>query len=306
MLPLPPLRDPAGEFKSDGYVYSNTSEAGLRMLARRFRHIRNLYSSYGQATGLTQLFNKQQVRASCVGRAWACCSLPACSARDSRPDVRSVESRRCSCGLQISHLEQILQQTNAFTNNWLQLAVDALVASAKAGHRNVLVSNGSLIPTLAKLMLYGLSPCFAVDCIYSSKDKPKSQIFEQIMRRFGVAHHYCVVGDGEEEQKAAAGLNAMSTQARSMQLAAHQQAVATAAAGGAAAPPPPPLAPGALADGSMATFFHVQRPEDLQTVAAYIGRTVAAGTGVGAGAGSGSSSAAGGGGAGAAGAPRKS
>ena len=43
-----------------------------------------------------------------------------------------------------------------------------LAAVEAAGHRNVLVSSGSLIPTLAKLMLYGLAPFFAVDAVYSS------------------------------------------------------------------------------------------------------------------------------------------
>ena len=110
---------------------------------------------------------------------------------------------------QIRDLEQLLQATNQFTNNWLQYAQQALMAATAAGHVNVLVSSGQLIPTLAKLMLYGLSPFFSVDCIYNSAHKFKPYCFEEVAKRFAPigAVRYVAIGDGDEERLAADGLN---------------------------------------------------------------------------------------------------
>jgi EYA(Eyes Absent) family protein len=69
---------------------------------------------------------------------------------------------------------------------------------------NVLVTNGELLPTVAKLLLFGLAKHFHPACIYSSRDAGKLTCFREVVKRFGAAADMVAVGDGAEEAAAAA------------------------------------------------------------------------------------------------------
>lgn len=96
---------------------------------------------------------------------------------------------------------------------------------------NVLVTTTNLIPALAKLLLYGLGPHFAVENVYSAAGgggslstaaggksggttaataaataaagSSKESCFDRVVQRFGRKCTYVVIGDGAEEERAA-------------------------------------------------------------------------------------------------------
>ncbi|GLI65323.1 hypothetical protein VaNZ11_008866 [Volvox africanus] len=70
--------------------------------------------------------------------------------------------------------------------------------------RHVLVSAGHLVATLGKLVLWGLDKYFDIRDIYSASGRPKLEIFRSLRSRFGPTAAYAAVGDGLEEERAAA------------------------------------------------------------------------------------------------------
>lgn len=93
---------------------------------------------------------------------------------------------------------------------------------------NVLVTTTHLIPALAKLLLYGLGPHFAVENVYSAAGgvgsstsksgsgtaaataaaqavagSSKESCFDRVVQRYGRKCTYVVIGDGAEEERAA-------------------------------------------------------------------------------------------------------
>ncbi|GIL55655.1 hypothetical protein Vafri_11200 [Volvox africanus] len=70
--------------------------------------------------------------------------------------------------------------------------------------RHVLVSAGHLVATLGKLVLWGLDEYFDIRDIYSASGRPKLEIFRSLRTRFGPTAAYAAVGDGLEEERAAA------------------------------------------------------------------------------------------------------
>lgn len=103
---------------------------------------------------------------------------------------------------------------------------------------NVLVTTTHLIPALAKILLYGLGPHFAVENIYSAAGSggggastggnkltggggggggaasasaaataaagsSKESCFDRVVQRYGRKCTYVVIGDGAEEERAA-------------------------------------------------------------------------------------------------------
>lgn len=73
---------------------------------------------------------------------------------------------------------------------------------------NVLVTSGSLIPSLVKLLLFRLDDLILHDNVYSSWEVGKLQCFKWIKERFGgPAVRFCVIGDGMEECDAAQRMN---------------------------------------------------------------------------------------------------
>ncbi|KAJ0111585.1 hypothetical protein Patl1_03472 [Pistacia atlantica] len=75
---------------------------------------------------------------------------------------------------------------------------------AKFQHVNVLVTSGSLIPSLAKCLLFRLDNWIAHGDVYSSWEVGKLQCFQWIKERFNNPNvRFCVIGDGWEECEAA-------------------------------------------------------------------------------------------------------
>ncbi|GLC58567.1 hypothetical protein PLESTB_001375300 [Pleodorina starrii] len=70
--------------------------------------------------------------------------------------------------------------------------------------RHVLVSAGHLVATLGKLLLWGLDEHFDIRDVYSASGRPKLEIFRALRLRFGPLAAYAAVGDGKEEERAAA------------------------------------------------------------------------------------------------------
>lgn len=75
---------------------------------------------------------------------------------------------------------------------------------SKVKHINVLVTSGSLIPSLVKCMLFRLDDLIAYKNVYSSWEVSKLKCFEWIKERWGNPNvRFCVIGDGWEECEAA-------------------------------------------------------------------------------------------------------
>ena len=68
---------------------------------------------------------------------------------------------------------------------------------------NVLVSTSELVPTLSKVLLYGLGSIFDIENIYSATKIGRESCFERIHTRFGRKPTYVVIGDGRDEELAA-------------------------------------------------------------------------------------------------------
>ncbi|KAJ3690942.1 hypothetical protein LUZ61_020106 [Rhynchospora tenuis] len=109
--------------------------------------------------------------------------------------------------------------TDNFTDGWLSSAHD-LVRQASgvistgentACNNNsvsLIVTSGSLIPSLAKCLLYKLDDVISHDNIYSSWEVGKLQCFNWIRDRFDSPQtRFCAIGDGMEECNAAQSLN---------------------------------------------------------------------------------------------------
>uniref|UniRef100_A0A7N2N1M6 protein-tyrosine-phosphatase n=1 Tax=Quercus lobata TaxID=97700 RepID=A0A7N2N1M6_QUELO len=71
-------------------------------------------------------------------------------------------------------------------------------------HVNVLVTSGSLIPSLVKCLLFRLDNLITHENVYSSWEEGKIQCFQWIKERFSSSNvRFCVIGDGWEECEAA-------------------------------------------------------------------------------------------------------
>jgi EYA(Eyes Absent) family protein len=73
------------------------------------------------------------------------------------------------------------------------------------GNCNILVTSGTLIPSLVKCLLFRLDPYFHPSNIYSSREVGKLQCFRWIYERFSIVKpvKFCVIGDGIDESEAA-------------------------------------------------------------------------------------------------------
>ncbi len=100
----------------------------------------------------------------------------------------------------------LLRDTDAFSQRWLSTAAAAVADAAAAGCVNVLVTAGCLLPTLAKLLLFGLDHLFPAGVIFSARREGKAACFARIAARFGPGARYLAVGDGAEEAAAARAL----------------------------------------------------------------------------------------------------
>jgi len=104
-------------------------------------------------------------------------------------------------------LKTIYKATDHYTDGWLSMSEKILqLINKRATIINVLVSSGQLIPTLSKLLLYGLAKYFPVDNVYSSRFKDKEWCFKKIIEKFTSSSTIIVIGDGVEEERASKSL----------------------------------------------------------------------------------------------------
>ncbi|XP_051515332.1 eyes absent homolog 4-like isoform X12 [Myxocyprinus asiaticus] len=103
---------------------------------------------------------------------------------------------------------QLRAEVEALTDSWLTTALKSLsIVSSRSNCVNVLVTTTQLIPALAKVLLYSLGSVFPIENIYSATKIGKESCFERIIQRFGRKVVYVVIGDGVEEEQAAAKHN---------------------------------------------------------------------------------------------------
>ncbi|KAK6935007.1 hypothetical protein RJ641_035162 [Dillenia turbinata] len=107
----------------------------------------------------------------------------------------------------------LYEMTDKYTDRWLSSArafleqcSGAIIGSSNSElqHVNVLVTSGSLIPSLVKCLLFRLDDLIELSNVYSSWEAGKFQCFTWIKERFsGQNVRFCVIGDGWEECEAA-------------------------------------------------------------------------------------------------------
>lgn len=127
----------------------------------------------------------------------------------------------------IKSWDNLYEATDGFTDKWLSSA-RACVAECASGNKdpipsvnsttdaisdstssriqniNVIVTSGSLIPSLVKCLLFRLDDLFSYDNVYSSWEVGKYKCFSLIKERFnGPNVQFCAIGDGWEECEAA-------------------------------------------------------------------------------------------------------
>lgn len=119
--------------------------------------------------------------------------------------------------------EELYEMTDVYTDRWFSSARACLEecsfsdkaplasvdrtsnsTSSSSQHVNVLVTNGSLIPSLVKCLLFRLDHLITPGNVYSSWEVGKLQCFQWIKKRFDKSNvRFCVIGDGWEECEAA-------------------------------------------------------------------------------------------------------
>lgn len=120
--------------------------------------------------------------------------------------------------------DDLYELTDAYTDRWLSSARNFLqllsgekkastsglsaesapdFADTKCININVLVTSGSLIPSLVKCLLFRLDHLITHENVYCSSEVGKLQCFSWIKERFGGPEvKFCVIGDGPEECEA--------------------------------------------------------------------------------------------------------
>ncbi|KAG9452950.1 hypothetical protein H6P81_005854 [Aristolochia fimbriata] len=102
-----------------------------------------------------------------------------------------------------------LQETsgrNHMSDQLISPEQHGLISATDTKHQNVniLVTSGSLVPSLVKCLLFRLDDLIEAQNIYSSWEVGKLQCFSWVKERFpGANVQFCVIGDGFEECKAA-------------------------------------------------------------------------------------------------------
>ncbi|XP_062227851.1 eyes absent homolog isoform X3 [Phragmites australis] len=109
--------------------------------------------------------------------------------------------------------DDLYSLTDKYTDGWLSSAhkllgeaigKSAAAPSANSSSINCIVTSGSLIPSLAKCLLYRLDDVVSSENVYSSWEAGKLQCFKWIKERFdGPNIRFCAIGDGPEECSAA-------------------------------------------------------------------------------------------------------
>ncbi|WOL13230.1 hypothetical protein Cni_G21999 [Canna indica] len=167
------------DFKNDG-LSSPYDDPNKRKLAYRHRIIAEKYSQ-----GLHKVLDEHKIKL------WN--------------DLYSLTDSYTDGWLSSAHavLEQTSEKTNLSASD---LSAEVAPASIPTicKNINVLVTSGSLIPSLAKCLLYRLDDVITANNVYSSWEVGKFQCFSWIKERFGGPDvRFCAIGDGIEECEAA-------------------------------------------------------------------------------------------------------
>nr|CAD1831055.1 unnamed protein product [Ananas comosus var. bracteatus] len=178
------------DFENDGFT-SPFDDSNKRKLAYRHRSIAEKY-----AKGVHDFLDQQTIKS------WN--------------DLYSSTDSYTDGWLSSAHalLEEVVEKNKVPTGN------GPVSAGSKSQNINVLVTSGSLIPSLAKCLLYRLDDVIPCDNhsmlkmfanlipVYSSWEVGKLQCFRWIKARFdGPKVRFCVIGDGLEECEAARLMN---------------------------------------------------------------------------------------------------
>ncbi|CAA6669689.1 unnamed protein product [Spirodela intermedia] len=167
------------DFKSDGFT-APFDDDNKRKLAYRFRTIAQKYEQ-----GLHNIIDEGMIKL------W--------------DDLYSLTDKYADGWLSSARtlLDDISNRNKSLTNQ-LETENTADSSSAKCQNINVLVTSGSLIPSLVKCLLFRLDGLIAHENVYSSWEVGKLQCFKWIKEQFsGAEARFCVIGDGPEECGAA-------------------------------------------------------------------------------------------------------
>lgn len=167
------------DFSNDGFS-SPYDDANKRKLAYRHRSIAEKYSQ-----GLHKVLDQQMIKL------WN--------------DLYSLTDSYTGGWLSSAHalLEQTLAKTKpSASDHSSEMTPRSIITKDQS--INVLVTSGSLVPSLAKCLLYRLDDLISANNVYSSWEVGKLQCFSWIKERFGSPNvRFCVIGDGTEECAAA-------------------------------------------------------------------------------------------------------
>ncbi|CAL9196497.1 unnamed protein product [Musa hybrid cultivar] len=167
------------DFSNDGFS-SPYDDANKRKLAYRHRSIAEKYSQ-----GLHKVLDQQMIKL------WN--------------DLYSLTDSYTGGWLSSAHalLEHTLAKTKpSASDHSSEMTPRSIITKDQS--INVLVTSGSLVPSLAKCLLYRLDDVISANNVYSSWEVGKLQCFSWIKERFGSPNvRFCVIGDGTEECAAA-------------------------------------------------------------------------------------------------------
>ncbi|XP_010935000.1 protein phosphatase EYA [Elaeis guineensis] len=168
------------DFNNDGFG-AHYDDSNKRKLAYRHRSIAQKY-----AQGLQKVLDQEMIKL------WN--------------DLYNLTDSYTDGWLSSGHalLEQTLGRNRILAPELASSETASGSMDTKCQNINVLVTSGSLIPSLVKCLLYRLDNVISHDNVYSSWEVGKLQCFSWIKERFdGPNVQFCVIGDGLEECEAA-------------------------------------------------------------------------------------------------------
>ncbi|KAH7300508.1 hypothetical protein KP509_24G065900 [Ceratopteris richardii] len=116
---------------------------------------------------------------------------------------------------QLQEWQELYELTDSYTDGWLTAGRTILQSCMEADGNDmglsttnmvhVLVTSGSLVPSLVKILLFKLDKFIPYEHVYSSTEVGKLKCFQWIRERFGTSSQtkFCAIGDGLDECDAA-------------------------------------------------------------------------------------------------------
>ncbi|CAM0912442.1 unnamed protein product [Alopecurus aequalis] len=117
-------------------------------------------------------------------------------------NICAKANRACQRGIEGLSLMPSLSQPHKLLEE--ALGKSTTEPAGKPSIINCIVTSGSLVPSIAKCLLYRLDDVISSDNVYSSWEVGKLQCFKWIKERYGGPNvRFCAIGDGHEECSAA-------------------------------------------------------------------------------------------------------